>query len=161
MRRHSHSALGYSFIELLIVMTVLGILATAAMPLVELSVKRNKERELKAALWEIRRAIDAYSQAWEAGRIEKGGSPSSYPPELASLVKGVPDATPGKGGQPLYFLRRIPRDPFASAAVPAEQSWGLRSYASAPDQPKPGRDVFDVYSQSEEVGMNGVPYKQW
>lgn len=140
-------------------MAVLGILATAAMPLVELTVKRNKERELKQSLWEIRRAIDAYKQASDNGRIAKLPGASGYPPTLSILVVGVTDSA--SGGQPVFFLRRIPRDPFALEGVTAEQSWGLRSYFSSADQPKPGADVFDVYSNSEQVGMNGIAYRLW
>lgn len=150
---------GYTIIELLVVMAVLGILATAAMPLVELSVKRNKERELKHAQWEIRHAIDAYKQAYDAGRIAPVSGASGYPATLRQLASGIPDMS--TGGQLMYFLRRIPKDPFAGNEVPAEQSWGVRSYASTAEQPKPGADVFDVYSMSDEVGMNGLPYRQW
>ncbi|MDR7050142.1 general secretion pathway protein G [Duganella sp. 3397] len=150
---------GYTTIELLVVMAVLAILATAAMPVVELTATRNKERELKQALWEIRRALDGYKQAYDTGRIAKGGPPSGYPPSLAVLVQGVPDAR--AGGQLIYLLRRIPKDPFAPADVKPEVSWGLRSYMSPPDEPKAGEDVFDVYSTSALIGMNGVPYRSW
>lgn len=150
---------GYTIIEMLVVMVVLSILATAAMPLVELSVKRNKERALRQELWEIRHAIDAYRRAYEAGRVGDAFSTTGYPPSLAALVAGVPDLK--NRGEPIYFLRRLPRDPFAPSAEPPEKSWGIRSYASPPDEPKEGSDVFDVYSKSEEVGMNGIPYRQW
>ncbi|SFX46813.1 general secretion pathway protein G [Janthinobacterium lividum] len=150
---------GYTTIELLVVMAVMGILATAAMPLVELTATRNKERELKQSLWEIRRAIDSYKQAYDAGRIGKGEQGSGYPPSLAVLVQGVPDLA--AGGQTMYLLRRIPKDPFAPADVKAEMSWGLRSYLSPPDEPKEGADVFDVYSTSDKVGMNGIAYRLW
>jgi general secretion pathway protein G len=150
----------YTIIEMMVVMSVLGLLATAAMPLVELSVKRNKERELKAAVWELRRAIDSYKQAYDGGHIEKISGASGYPPSLAVLVDGVRDAAASQG-QRIYFLRRIPRDPFAARELAAEQSWGLRSYASRPDQPEAGADVFDVYSLSDGTGMNGMPYRQW
>lgn len=150
---------GYTTVELLVVMAVLGILATAAMPLVELTATRNKERELKQALWEIRRAIDGYKLAYDAGRISKSDQTSGYPPSLSVLVQGVPDLA--AGGQTMYLLRRIPKDPFAPADVKAEMSWGLRSYLSPPDEPKEGADVFDVYSMSEKVGMNGIAYRLW
>lgn len=150
---------GYTIIEMLVVMTVLGILATAAMPLVELTIKRSKERELKQSLWEIRRAIDAYKQAYDSGRIAKLQGANGYPSSLAVLVSGVPDVS--TDGQTIYFLRRIPKDPLAPPEVSAEQSWGLRSYLSSPEQPKAGADAYDVYSKSQEVGMNGVPYRQW
>jgi len=150
---------GYTIIELLVVMAVLGILATAAMPLVELTAKRSKERELKQSVWEIRRAIDAYKQAYDDGRIAKVSGASGYPPSLAALAAGLPDL--GAGGAPMFFLRRIPKDPFAKPGVNAEQSWGVRSYQSTAEQPKPGADVFDVFSNSEGRGFNGVPYRQW
>ena len=153
------STRGYTIIELLVVMAVLGILASAAMPLVELTAKRSKERELKQSAWEIRRAIDAYKQAYDGGHIAKSASLSGYPPSLTALTAGVPD--PLAGGQPAFFLRRIPKDPFAAPALPAAQSWGLRSYQSTAEEPKAGDDVFDVYSTSAETGINGVPYRLW
>jgi len=159
MCKRGMSGGGYTTIELLVVMAVLGILATAAMPLVELTATRNKERELKQALWEIRRAIDGYKMAYDAGRIAKNGPPSGYPPSLAVLSQGVPDLA--TGGQVMYLLRRIPKDPFAPDNVKAEASWGLRSYQSPPEDPKEGADVFDVYSMSDKVGMNGIPYRLW
>lgn len=150
---------GYTTVELLVVMAVLGILATAALPLAELTATRNKERELKQSLWEIRRAIDSYKLAYDAGRIAKSGQASGYPPSLMALVQGVPDIA--AGGQTMYLLRRMPKDPFAPADVKPELSWGLRSYLSPPDQPKEGADVFDVYSLSDQTGMNGVAYRSW
>jgi general secretion pathway protein G len=150
---------GYTIIELLVVMAVLGVLATAAMPLAELSARRSKERELKQALSELRHAIDAYKAAYDGGHIVKQPGASGYPPTLQVLAAGVPDAL--QGGQAMYFLRRVPADPFAPPQATAEASWGLRSYASPPAQPRPGDDVYDVYSQSAQVGINGVPYAQW
>lgn len=149
---------GYSIIELLVVMTVLGILATAAMPLMELTARRNKERELKLALHEIRNAIDDYKKFYDAGRIAKASSVNGYPSSLQVLVNGVSDAA---GGPAIYFLRRIPKDPFAATEVPAELSWGLRSYFSSAEQPQAGVDVYDVYSAAPGVGMNGIPYRKW
>jgi general secretion pathway protein G len=150
---------GYTIIELLVVMAVLGILATAAMPLAELGMRRAKERELKQAAWEIRRAIDLYKQASEDGRIGKVAGASGYPPSLEALTAGVPDLS--AGGAPAYFLRRIPRDPFAGSAGDNAQTWGLRSYRSSAADPQEGVDVFDVYSKSEATGMNGIAYRQW
>lgn len=150
---------GYTIIEMLVVMAVLGILATAAMPLIEMTAKRNKERALKQAEWEIRRAIDAYKQAHDEGRIAKVPGASGYPPSLSALETGVPDLA--AGGQPVYFLRRVPADPFAPQGTPPAQTWGLRSYHSSAEQPKTGADVFDVYSTSDDTGFNGVPYRQW
>ena len=146
---------GFTLIELLVVVAIVAILASAARPLSELNVKRAKELELRRALREIREGLVEYKQASEDGRIERGAASSGYPPSLEALVKGMPDRRNPKA-QPMYFLRRIPRDPMT-----ADGQWGLRSYASPPDEPSEGDDVFDVYSQSEKVGLNGVPYRQW
>jgi general secretion pathway protein G len=130
-----------------------------AMPLAELTSQREKERELKRALWEIRDAIDAYKRAVDAGSVAKAPAESGYPPSLQALVRGVPDAK-SAGGR-LVFLRRIPRDPFADGTLPPEKTWRLRSYASEADHPSPGADVYDVLSSSDAVGLNGVPLRQW
>ena len=150
---------GFSLIELMVVMAVLGVLAVAAIPMAELARQREQERELKLALWEVRAAIDAYKRAFDASAAGRGGPGSGYPASLAVLAEGVRFA--GSGASPAYFLRRVPRDPFAPAELPAEATWGLRSYESPPDRPQPGPDVFDVYSKSERVGLNGVPLRQW
>ncbi|MED5621554.1 type II secretion system protein [Ideonella sp. BN130291] len=150
---------GYTLIELLVVLGVLGLLATMVMPLAEVTLQREKERELKRSLWEIRDAIDAYKRAVDSGNIAKGMADSGYPASLQTLVDGVPDAR-AAGGR-LVFLRRVPRDPFADGALPAERTWRLRSYASEADNPRPGADVFDVSSSSDGVGLNGVPMRQW
>lgn len=152
-----HRARGFSLVELMAVLAVMAVLAAAAMPLVELSSQRERERELKRALWEIRDAIDAHKRAADAGQIEMVGD--GYPPSLDALVSGVP-LRAGNGGR-RHFLRRIPRDPFAPDGTPADKSWGLRSSASPPERPVPGADVFDVHSQSSAVGLNGVPLKAW
>jgi general secretion pathway protein G len=140
-------------------MALLGIMASAVMPLVELSAKRGKERELKTALWEIRQAIDAYKNAHDRGSIGAMTS-SGYPSGLAVLVDGVENTGKPNAGR-VYFMRRVPRDPFAMPDVSAKLTWNLRSYASPPDKPQPGADVYDVHSTSNEVGRNGIPYSQW
>ena len=147
---------GFSLIELLVVMAVLGVLATAVMPLAEMTLQRERERELKHALWEIRDAIDAYKRMADSAAPKTGGS--NYPPSLDALTLGTPDP---KTGQTLYFLRRIPRDPFAPSELPAVQTWRLRSYQSPPDKPEPGADVYDVSSRSDRIGLNGVPLREW
>lgn len=151
-------AQGFTLIELLVVLAVMGILAMAVWPLSELTLQRERERELRRALWEIRDALDAYKRAVDQGQIQVGASGSGYPPDLKALVQGVPNLT---GGGTTFFLRRIPRDPFADKSVAPMASWGLRSYQSPPDDPKPGEDVFDVFSRSERLGLNGVPLKDW
>lgn len=152
---------GFTLIELVIVVAIVGILALGLFPLGELAVKRSREAELREALRTIRTGIDAYKRAWVENRIDKKITDSGYPPSLEALVNGVKDAS-SPGGTKIYFLRRIPRDPMAEdATLPPEKTWGLRSYASPPDNPTPGSDVFDVYSRSDRTGLNGVPYRQW
>jgi general secretion pathway protein G len=152
---------GFTLIELVVTLLIVGLLAAAAVPLVELTVKRNRERELRAALREIRTAIDAYKRAGDEGRILKVAQQSGYPPKLAVLVEGVPDLRSPER-RSIYFLRRLPRDPtFPDPGAPPENTWGKRSYASPPDAPDEGDDVFDVYSRSQANALNGTPYRSW
>lgn len=152
---------GYTLIEMLVVLAIVAVLASIAMPVAELTVQRQKEAELKRALWELRDAIDAYRQARESGAVPGETGRSSLPPDLLALTQQYRDARADRAGQPLRFLRRVPRDPFAPVTVPAEQTWGLRSYLSESDRPEPGDDVYDVYSRSDKTGLNGVPLRQW
>lgn len=149
---------GFSLIELLVVMAVLGVLAAAVAPLAEMSLRRERERELKRSLWEIRDAIDAYKRAAD-GAAGMAAAETRYPPNLEALTAGFPD--PKLPGRTLYFLRRIPRDPFAPSNLPAAQTWQLRSYQSSAEQPEAGLDVYDVSSRSALVGLNGVPLREW
>jgi len=152
---------GFTLIELVVTVAIIAVLASGLFPLVELSAKRAKEQELRSSLREIRQAIDAYKQAVDEGRIAKDATKSGYPPTLEDLVEGVTDQR-SPTGQQLYFLRRLPRDPFANdGTVEPAQTWGQRSYASPPDAPVAGVDVFDVYSLSPLSGLNGVPYREW
>jgi general secretion pathway protein G len=151
---------GFTLIELVITVAIVGVLALLAAPLLEVTAQRHKETELHLALRQIREAIDAYHQAVQDKKIESPADASGYPPDLDSLVKGVPDIT--KPDRPMiYFLRRLPRDPMnPDATLSAAETWGKRSYASPPDAPSPGEDVYDVYSLSDAVGLNGVPYRE-
>lgn len=150
---------GFSLIELLVVMAVLGVLAAMVMPLAELNVQRDRERELTRALWQIRDAIDEYHRAALGGAIAVPGGETAYPPSLQALAQGLADAR--APGHTVYFLRKVPRDPFADPALPAEETWALRSYSSPPERPQPGRDVYDVASRSDRVGLNGIALKAW
>jgi general secretion pathway protein G len=145
---------GFTLIELMITLAILALLASIGLPLAEVTVQRNKEQELRHALREVREAIDAYKRAGDEGRIERAADASGYPPTLAALTDGVKDKTKTDETK-VYFLRRIPADPVSGEA------WGLRSYASPASDPKPGKDVYDIYSRSEEMGLNGVPHKEW
>ena len=154
-------ARGFTLIEMLVTLAIVALLASLALPLAELSVQRAKEQELRRALRELRGAIDAHKDAADAKRIEQSALKSGYPPTLEALVEGVRDVKDPKGAK-IYFLRRIPCDPFAQDPETAPtDTWGLRSYASPPAEPQKGEDVFDVYSLSERVGLNGVPYREW
>ncbi|OYY93831.1 MAG: general secretion pathway protein GspG [Hydrogenophilales bacterium 28-61-23] len=154
-------ASGFTLIELVITVAILGVLAMLAVPMLQATAQRQKEVELRSALREIRTAIDAYHQAVLDKKIKVAQDASGYPPDLDSLSKGVPDSL-RPDDRLIYFLRRLPRDPFhADPETPAAETWGVRSYASAPDEPQPGDDVFDVYSLSVKKGLNGVPYREW
>jgi general secretion pathway protein G len=152
---------GFTLIELVITLAIVGLLATAAMPLAQLVSRREKEAELRTALRDIRGALDAYKAAGQAGHIKLELGASGYPPDLKSLYAGVEDAA-SPNHTNMYFLRRIPRDPFfPDTTAAAEETWGLRSYKSPPDDPQPGDDVYDVYSLSNVKGLNGVMYRAW
>ena len=165
----THKCHGFTLIELMIVVAIMAILATAALPFRELMVQREKEQELRVALRQIRTAIDAYKQAVDDGRVAKKADESGYPPRLEELFMGVPDIkSTDKEKKNIYFLRRLPRDPMfieldiaGTTATPTVDTWGKRSYESPPDSPKEGDDVFDVYSFSEKIGSNGIPYREW
>ncbi|NMG44738.1 prepilin-type N-terminal cleavage/methylation domain-containing protein [Aromatoleum toluvorans] len=151
---------GFSLVEVVITVAIVALLASIAAPLTETVVRRGKEQELKSALYRIRDAIDAYKLAADSGQIEKLADATGYPPTLRVLVDGVRDVRSAEGKR-IYFLRSVPRDPFADPKLRPEETWGLRSYDSPPDSPRAGADVFDVYPLSSGDGLNGVPYRQW
>jgi len=156
-------ARGFTLIEVAITAAIVALLATVAFPMAEVTLQRNKEQELRAALWQLREALDAYKRAGDEGHILRKAGESGYPPTLQMLVDGVEDAKSPEAAKPrIYFLRRVPRDPFHKERnAPAEQTWGKRSYASSATEPKEGKDVFDVYSLAAGAGLNGVPYREW
>lgn len=152
---------GFTLIELLATVAIIGVLATVALPLSEVASQRNKEQELRRGLREIRDALDAYKRATDEGRVVRSADQSGYPPSLQILVGGVPDARSASGAK-LFFLRRIPRDLLSpDHNARSDATWGLRSYESAPDDPRPGKDVYDVYSLNSGKGLNGIPYREW
>ena len=154
------AARGFTLIEMLVVLALLGVLASAARPLLELSVQRSREHELRQNLRTLREALDTYKRAVEAGSIVQSPEDSGYPQRLQLLVDGVPDIK-SPNGRKLYFLRRLPRDPFAPADQPAAETWGLRAYDSPPDDPRAGKDVFDVFTRSDRTALDGSKLKDW
>lgn len=152
---------GFSLIELMVTLAILALLASVAVPFAQLAQQRHKETELREALLQIRKALDAYRQSVKEGRIEVAADASGYPPDLNALWQGVADKTQPDASK-LYFMRRLPRDPFyPDPTSPPAATWGLRNYASPPEAPAAGRDVYDVYSLSPATGLNGVPYREW
>lgn len=172
VHRAAHRAAphGFTLIELVITLALVGILALAILPFSQLIVQREKEQQLSAALREIRTALDAYKEASDTGLIEREADASGYPPSLAVLVDGVKNVKDPKGGL-LMFLRRVPRDPLftGEADTPPEDTWNERAFGEPPAQADAdpsgpgtaGKDVFDVTSKSDRVGINGIPYRQW
>ena len=143
---------GVTLIELIIVTAMIAVLATAAVPVVRFTVKRQKERELHADLWEMRRAIDAYKDVADKGLIQTKADSNNYPPDLQTLVDGV-DIQDHK----VRFLRRIPNDPMTK-----NPDWGLRSNQDDPDSDSfGGQNVYDVYSKSQGTALDGTKYNTW
>jgi general secretion pathway protein G len=155
----ARSAHGFSFVELLVVCTILIVLASAVMPLAKVTMQRQREAELRRVLREMRTAIDRYKDAVDQGLISsldvRPGS-EGYPPDLETLVEGVSVANDASGRK-LKFLRRIPIDPMTR-----EADWGLRAYSDRPDSTTwGGGSVYDVYTKSEGTGLDGTKYRDW
>jgi general secretion pathway protein G len=150
---------GFTFIELLVVTTILIILASAVMPLAKVTIQREREAELRRALREMRTAIDKYKDAVDMGLIGstdiRAGS-EGYPPDLDTLVEGVTKANDATGIK-LKFLRRIPMDPITHST-----DWGMRSYQDKPDATTwGGQNIYDVYSKADGVALDGTKYRDW
>jgi general secretion pathway protein G len=143
---------GFTLIELIVATTILLILTSLAIPLARVSIKREKERELRRALWDMRDAIDRYKDTVDRGAIQPKLGSDGYPPDLDTLVKGV-----DVGGKKMRFLRKIPIDPMTNGT-----EWGMRSEQDDPDSDSfAGDDVFDVYTKSLGTGLDGTKYKDW
>ena len=152
-------ARGYTFVELLVVSTIILILASAIMPLAKVSARRHRESELRRALREMRTAIDKYKDQADLGNISplelKPGN-ENYPPDLQTLVDGVTAAN-DPTGRKLKFLRHIPVDPMTH-----NTEWGLRSYQDKPDSTHwGGQNVFDVYTTFDATALDGTKYRDW
>ena len=150
---------GFTFVEILIVTTIIMILAAGVMPLAKVSARRSREMELHRALREIRTAIDKFKDAADTGQIGsldlKVGS-ENYPPDLQTLVDGV-NAANDATGRKLKYLRRIPVDPMTRTS-----EWGMRSYQDKPDATRwGGQNVFDVYTTFDAKALDGTKYRDW
>lgn len=148
----SHAESGLSLVELIVTVAILAVLATAAVPVARFRVQREKERELRYDLWQMRDAIDHYKDAGDRGGFQTKVDSFNYPPDLDTLVNGV-----DVQGKKVKFLRRVPVDPMTGKA-----EWGMRSMQ---DDPKGdswgGQNVFDVYSKSQRTAMDGTKYSEW
>ncbi len=158
-RLRGRDARGYTFVELIVVATIVMILASAILPLAKVTAQRTREAELRRTLRELRTAIDKYKDAADLGQIGsrdlKVGS-ENYPPDLQTLVDGVTAANDATGRK-LKFLRRIPVDPMTRTT-----EWGLRSYQDAPDTTRwGGQNVFDVHTTFDGTALDGSKYKDW
>jgi general secretion pathway protein G len=154
--------LGVTLVELLVTLAIVAMLSSIVVPMAGVLKQRQQEQDLRIALRQIRDAIDAYKEAYDQGHVLKTQGASGYPASLDVLVDGIEDAKDPGGRRKIFFLRRLPRDPFhTDFSTPAAATWGLRAYSSEPDDPQQGEDVYDVFSLSVRTGLNGVPYASW
>lgn len=153
--RRSAGSAGFTLIELIITTAILLILASTALPIARVTVQRDKEAELRRDLLEMRTGIDRYKDLADRNLIQAKAGTEGYPPDLETLVSGVPLA--GKPGERIRFLRKIPVDPMTG-----RKDWGLRCVQDDPDSTSwCGDDVFDVYSQSTGTALDGTNYANW
>ncbi len=169
MARSTAATRGFTLVEMLITLAIVGLLAMVALPLYEVSTTRFKEAELRQALRTIRNGLDAYKAATDSGVLPKAAGESGYPPSLDKLTEVLDMANKRDFGlgqteasQRIVILRQLPRDPFfPDPQVPAAQTWDLRAYASRPGDTAAGADVFDVSSKSNRVALDGTLYNAW
>ena len=151
-RSFARGPLGFTLIELIVATAILVILTGLAVPIARVAIKREKERELRHDLWELRDAVDRYKDDADRGAFQIKVGSEGYPPDLETLVKGV-----DVGGKKVRFLRRIPEDPMTNSA-----EWGMRSMQDDPDSDSwGGQNVFDVFTKSQGTGLDGTEYKTW
>jgi len=144
---------GFTLLELIVAATILSILTLMALPLARVTIQREKEKQLRHALWEMRDAIDRYKEAADRGAFQTKVDSMNYPPDLETLVKGVE----AQGGKKIRFLRSIPIDPMTKST-----EWGLRSMQDDPDSDSwGGQNIFDVYTKSQGTGLDDTKYKDW
>jgi len=150
--RKTNSAGGFTLVELIVATAILIILTGMAVPMARVTIKREKEHQLRQDLWEMRDAIDRYKDAADRGAFQIKVDSQGYPPDLDTLVKGV-----DVNGKKLRFLRKIPIDPMTGS-----DDWGLRSMQDDPDSDSwGGQNVFDVFTKSEGTALDGTKYKDW
>ena len=158
---------GFTLIEMVVTLALVGLLAMMALPSLELAAKRAKEAELRAALRTLRGGLDAYKAAVDAGLLVREAGESGYPKNLDVLTQslelaGRRDLSESLASKRMVILRQLPRDPFSTdLQAPAATTWNTRAYASRAEDPQPGDDVFDVSSKSDNLGLDGTPYSSW
>jgi general secretion pathway protein G len=147
------AAAGFTLLELIVAAIILSVLTMMVLPLARVTIQRQKEKELRKALWEMRDAIDRYKDATDIHAVQTKVDSGGYPPDLDTLVKGVEM----QGGKKVRFLRAIPTDPMTKS-----KDWGLRSMQDDPDSDSwGGQSVFDVFTKSDGTALDGTKYKDW